>query len=233
MRRSVPSIRLRLPVAVVVAFAVAALAAAPRARAQSAYLDDELPPGYPAPSAIPPQQYAPPQYPAYPSDPSYPPSGAWVPGQAPLVPQQVRTEEHRRWGLFGAGIGVFAGTWALNSAVAYLSGEGTLAVPVLGPLLLIDKLRRPTPCLYAPAPYGGEGDQVGDSGCGRPHDDVGDRLGYTLLVFDALVQTTGVVMAAAGLFSKTRVAVDDRPGLSFVAPFATTSSAGLAVGGRF
>ena len=149
----------------------------------------EVPPAVAAPTMAAPQL----TYPRYPYAP------AWV----PPPPATMHTEERRNWGLFSAGLSIFLGSYLLNAAVAYLTDDGRLAVPIIGPLLLIDQ-RRPHVATPATDCFDCQPVELHDSPSSS------ERGFAVLMVFDALVQTTGAVLAITGLATTRKVKVFDR-----------------------
>jgi hypothetical protein len=136
----------------------------------------------------------------------------WTPSPAfyypPMAPVTTHVELRPRWSLIAAGLAIFGGTYLLSASVAYVSDEGRLAIPFVGPIIFgaFENHRR---CAY----------------------DCGVDGGFTaLMVFDTLAQTTGAVLLLAGAISRKKVTVYDN--LSIV-PTASPSSAGVAAMGRF
>ncbi len=126
----------------------------------------------------------------------------------PMAPVTTHDELRPRYGLLAAGLAIFGGTYLLSASVAYVSDEGRLAIPFVGPII-----------------YGAfENHRRCASDCGLDG-------GFTaLMVFDTLAQTTGAVLLLAGAIGRKRVTVYDN--LAIV-PTASSSSAGVAAMGRF
>ena len=101
--------------------------------------------------------------------------------------------------LLGAGLGVFTGFWALSSLAAAATDRGYLAIPLAGPIVELVHLDR----TYGPS--------------------FGRTLVGGILVFDAVAQTAGVIMAICGGTRHRHVASQQR----------TVSWGGAGVVGRF
>jgi hypothetical protein len=171
--------------------------------------------GSAAPLAVPaPEQpqapvAAPPQAPVYP----YPRLDYEVP-RLYMPPMKSHVEEKPRYGLIIAGATIFGASWLLNVSIAYLAQEGTFAVPVIGPII-----------------WGANNLNKSQSGCGDCSiDNAGDRMAMTMLVFDSLVQATGIALLIAGAVTRKKVTVWDNVALL---PTAGPSGAGLAAMGTF
>jgi hypothetical protein len=145
---------------------------------------------------------------------AYPQPGYELP-RLYVPPMKTHVEERARLELVVAGAAIFGGSYLLNAMAGYLSQEGTLAIPVLGPILFGQK-NISMSC-----------DHCFDGGAGN-------RLGMVMLVFDSLVQAAGVTLLIAGAVTKKKVTVFDKDGQSVaVLPTAGSSSAGLVVSGTF
>ncbi|MSP61366.1 MAG: hypothetical protein EXR72_13675 [Myxococcales bacterium] len=164
-----------------------------------------------------PEQAAPP--PAYPSYPAYPQPTLQQPVMQPpvyqphlyLQPARTHVEERPRYGLMITGLAVFGGSYLINAMIGYSASEWRFAVPVFGPLIFA----------------GHETDRYR----GNCHScDSGDRFLWGMMVFDALVQATGVILFIVGAATKTRVTVFDNVA---IVPGVTSGGAGLAALGRF
>jgi hypothetical protein len=104
-----------------------------------------------------------------------------------------------------AGLIIFSIPWTFTSIYGYVSNDGVLAVPVLGPVIWA-------------------GQQHVDQS------DVGGRMATMGLAFDTLLQAGGLAMAIAGAATKHKIRVRDRV---TIAPAASPQGATLAVAGRF
>jgi hypothetical protein len=153
------------------------------------------PPGYP-----PPTNYAPP--PGYPP-PGYPPPPSYPPPPN-MMPVTYHEELRPRYGLMIGGLIMFGATYFPTALAGWVAGQGTLAIPVVGPIV------------YASL-------HVNNS-------DFGGRFLTAVLVTDSLLQVAGVTMAIVGGVTKQRVRVRDR---FVVAPLITGQQFGLAAAGRF
>jgi hypothetical protein len=161
----------------------------------------EPPPGYSQP-AYPPPAYPPPGYPT----PTYAPT--YVPPPAMRAPTVIRYEERPLYGLMIAGACVFGVPYLINASVAWIAGEGALAIPIAGPLVEIGHCKQCT------------------------GSDAGGRTLIAFLVFDALVQGSGAAMLLVGALTHQRVAVRETAKL-FMLPAPLPAGAGLAAFGRF
>jgi hypothetical protein len=202
---------LRLIISLLTLCAFVALTAVPHAARAGEPLDpaadeDDIvqpPAAFPAPST-----YAPPAAVPYAPAPSY----------------QLRYEKRTRWGLLASGAIVFGVVWSLNLLGAYVSAEGSLAVPLVGPLLFATRHNQRAAISCAPS-YS----DIPAMDCGRP--DNTDRSLTGLLVIDALAQATGIALLLAGAISKRRVAVFElAPGVRMSL---VPAGAGLAAVGTF
>jgi hypothetical protein len=169
--------------------------------------------GAAAPLAAPPVEEQPVAQPTYPQ-PTYPqPTPQYAPPPAyyvpPLLPPvSTHTELRPRYGLLISGLVIFGADYMLNASIAYISGEGRLAVPVIGPILA--------------------GSDVTSHGC--TWDCAGDRMLMALVVFDSLIQATGLILFIAGAVTKTKVTVYDKVA---ILPSAAPGGVGLAAVGHF
>jgi hypothetical protein len=153
-----------------------------------------------APVPAPPPTYAPP-----PAVYAPPPGYVAPPGYAPPQPLQLQPpayhyEERPRYGLVIAGASVFGALWITTALVGYSVGNDAAVIPVIGPLFYLS---------------------------GSNNSDA--RFANTWLVFDSLVQATGVALFAAGFISKKKVLV---PGTG-VSMTLVPSGNGLAAIGTF
>lgn len=159
-------------------------------------------PIYPAPAyAWPPQPYP------YPYPMNLPP---------PPPPRRARVELQPRYGLVIGGLSMFASVYLWNAAFAYMTREGTLAVPVVGPLLLMSDLnnRHNESCCY--------------------HDDAADRLLNTILVVDSLVQATGATLFLVGMLTREKVTVWEKGNVKMtIVPTAGMGGGGVGMVGVF
>jgi hypothetical protein len=146
--------------------------------------------GAAAPLAAPGAEQPYPSYAGYPmptpqpaAQPYYPPPVMPAPPvlYQPQLMMKSHVEEKPRTGLAIAGTAVFGGLWLMNAMIGYAAGEGRLAIPVIGPLLI--------------ANFNG---------------DSGNRSGAVLAMMDTLIQGAGVIMIFAGVMTKKKVTVYDR-----------------------
>jgi hypothetical protein len=161
-----------------------------------------------APAPEQPVQQAP-QYP-YPAPPQYaypPPPSAYYPPAPMIPPLQLKSHvvERPRYGLIIAGTAIFAATYMINASIAYLASEGTLAIPVVGPIV------------YA----------SGHQECCSSDD---NRMLNFWMAMDAIVQAVGLTMTIVGALTHTRVTVFDKVA---IVPTATSGAGGLAALGHF
>ncbi|MSP61761.1 MAG: hypothetical protein EXR72_15785 [Myxococcales bacterium] len=149
----------------------------------------------------------------------YPPP-QYAPPPYYVAPQQPRPryEEQPRIGLAIAGFTVFGGLYMLNAMSGYINKEGWFAAPVIGPWAYI-------------ATYRSRFDCPSTQGYCRTEDS-NDRFVYMLLVLDGLLQAGSLAMGIAGVLTKRRVAVYDRPRVSIL-PSVNAGGAGLAALGTF
>jgi hypothetical protein len=138
-----------------------------------------------------------------------PPGYEPPPGYLPPRPRKSHVEQKARYGLAIAGASVFGGSYIMNAVFGgWMGGQTNLAIPVVGPLLEAHS-------------YNSSIDSL-------------DRGFTVLMVFDALVQTTGAAMFIAGLASHHPVTVyDDEQVSLMVLPTAGPSFAGLAAVAHF
>jgi hypothetical protein len=179
------------------------------------------PPGY----GYPPPPYG---YPPYPY--GYPPPGPQAreaPRELPYqegepTPPGYRYEERPRTGLIIAGSLVLGIPYVLGlygaAAADFENGSGWLAVPAVGPFLMI---------------------ATRDDECDERNDSVGDGLEcvgeiylVTLLILDGMMQTAGAIMLGFGLGSNKKRWVRNDVSLT-VAPTLIGSGYGLGMLGRF
>jgi hypothetical protein len=180
------------------------LALASTASAQSVISPYDPPPPVPArpPPPPPPQGYYQQPYYYYQSPQPY-----YYKQPAPRVVCEV---ERRNYGLLVAGLVIFGASYSINAAVAYGANEWKLAVPLVGPFL--------------------ETANVDTSNSLSSSERAGNRMLVGMLVFDGLIQATGIAMAIAGAATKHRVRIYERVAL---VPNAGQKMAGLAAVGRF
>lgn len=194
------------------------------------------PPGYPPPG-YPPPGYAPPGYPppGY-APPGYPPPGYAPPGYAPPAyypatppgygpgytpplppsaqralldpenpPDGYHTESRARSGMVVAGgvmLGIGYGISAAAAGAGLSDGNDNLVplfIPVAGPFVTLNTAR---------VFRGGE-----DTG-----EDVGKVFGAIGLIFDGLIQVTGVTLLVVGLAARKEVVVRDKPEAASAVP---------------
>lgn len=168
----------RFVTALATLLAFAALALLPdAARAQGVQPDGQPPPGYyPQPDGQPPPPgyYPQPGYYQPPPPGYYPQPGYYQAPPAYLPPQRPFHYEMRpRWGLFGAGVGVFGGSWLLTTIVGVSLNADLAAIPLIGPLFYWQGSSTP-----------------------------GAGLANTGLLFVTLVQAAGLAMTIAGAVTK-------------------------------
>lgn len=96
--------------------------------------------GAAAPLAAPPRD-EPAPYPTTPAPaPTAPPPGyaAYIPPPVYyLPPMKTHVEERPRYGLIGAGLGIFGGIYIWNLTAAMIVGDWRPAVPVIGPFIIM------------------------------------------------------------------------------------------------
>lgn len=160
--------------------------------------------------------------------PMYPqPAYAWPPPAQPapypypmnLPPppplRQAHAEMRPRYGLMAGGLSMFGSVYLMNAAFAYMSKEGSLAIPIVGPLVLMGDLnnRNANRCCT---------------------DDFSNRMAGMLLVFDAVVQATGATMFLVGMLTKKKVMVYEKDDVKMtLVPTAGAGGGGVGVVGVF
>lgn len=115
-----------------------------------------------------------------------------------------RLELRRNYGLMGAGLGIFGGTYTMTAISAYAADQGLLAIPVAGPII-----------------FAAQHLQQKDSS---------DRAATGFLVMDSMAQASGIVLTLVGALTKRTVKVRDR---LIVTPLAGLGAAGLIASGHF
>jgi hypothetical protein len=198
------------------------------------------PPGYPPPQGYPPQGYPPPGYGYPPPGYGYPPPGAYPayppgyypPAQEPprfdstkwkegdRVPQGYHVEERVRRGMVIAGAITLGVPYVIGlsfaSAADFENSSGWLAVPALGPWLMM--AFREDQCDENEEYY---------SDC------ISDGVLRVYLTIDGLAQTAGAILLLVGIVDKKPRLVADDSAKIVVTPTRIGSGYGLGIKGTF
>lgn len=115
--------------------------------------------------------------------------------------------ETPNWSVFGAGLGIFAGSYVPWSVIGTMLGSPENLIPVIGPILAF----RPASGWFS---------------------ELANGFSVLFIAVDAIAQLAGLTTAVVGLVAKRRWLERDQPAISFV-PTAAGADFGASVIGRF